>query len=364
MNGNNGYSLIIASYNEGAFLKQTIDNILKTVHYPFFEIIIVDDGSKDDSYLFLLEKAYKQKPLTLIRVSHRGIDAVRNIGVAQAKYDTFVFLDAHMLFSNGWLRSVNQLFIKYPSLSFLGLSCKNIFGKRIKKTHYFHVYTPLNITLEQNVFLNIKMIRQELIKVPIINGSNLIMKREVFESMGGFWEIEANWQDNFFSIVAYYLGIDAYIAPHITVYHQLKQSNDHVSTKERFHLDKSLLACFLLYPKEVFEDCLSNFKENVPRFLLSKTYKEFLKKKKHFIKLRNALKKYQKRTYTQFINEHYQYLPAFQLYDYVKGERLMFKNNRKAREYLQKAQNIKYLGTDKKTVRFKKNIKNLLMLVS
>ncbi len=364
MNGNHGYSLIIASYNEGVFLKQTVDNILKTAHYPFFEIIIIDDGSKDGSYLFLLEDAYKQMPITLIRVSHRGIDAVRNIAAARTKYDTFIFVDAHMLFSNGWLKSVNKLFVRYPSLSLLGLSCKNIFGKRIKKTNYFHVYTPLNITLEQNIFLNIKKSEQELIKVPIINGSNLIIKREVFEEMGGFWEIDANWQDNFFSIVAYYLGIDAYLAPHITVYHQLKQSNDHILPGERFHLDKSLLACFLLYPKEVFEDCLSNFKEKFPQFFSSKTYKEFLKKKKYFIKLRDALEKHQKRTYAQFINEHYQYLPAFQLYDYTKGERLIFKDNKKAKEYLQKSQNITYLGTDKKTALFKKNVKSLLRLVS
>jgi len=359
-----GYSIIIASYNEGVFLKKTIDSLFKNAHYPKFEIIIVDDGSQDD-FSFLRKAAYVKKPIRLVRTEYIGIDAARNLGVKQAVYDILIFVDAHMLFSKGWLKSVNQLFIKHPSLSFLGLSCENIFdGKIKKKNDHFHVYTPLNITLEQNMFLNIKKNDQQLIKVPVINGANLIIKREVFDSVGGFWEVDANWQDNFFSIITYYLGIDAYIAPHIPIYHHLIQSNSHVPTDKKLSLDKSLLACFLLYPKHIFEDCIASFKEKYPTFLLSKTYKNFLYKSKYFIRLKKAIEKYQKRTYSQFVKEHSQYLPAFQLHDYLKGERLMFINNKKAKDYLEKAYKIEYLGNESKKKLFKKNVKNMIGLIS
>ena len=83
-------SAVIPAYNSAEFLKEAIDSILKQTH-PVDEIIIVDDGSTDQTQQ-VVESFGDQ--ITYIKQANQGPSAARNNGILAAKGDWIAFLDA------------------------------------------------------------------------------------------------------------------------------------------------------------------------------------------------------------------------------------------------------------------------------
>jgi glycosyltransferase involved in cell wall biosynthesis len=89
-------SVIIPFYNSGALLHQTMQSLLRQT-YPFLEIILVDDGSTDNSYQIALQ--YKSDNVLLLRQANAGAAAARNTGLINANGSFIQFLDAGDLLS-------------------------------------------------------------------------------------------------------------------------------------------------------------------------------------------------------------------------------------------------------------------------
>src|SRR6185436_125554 len=82
-------SVIIPCYNQGRFLGEAIESVLNQT-YRNCEIIVVDDGSMDDT----ARVAARYPSVNLVRQSNRGFSAARNAGFEQSLGDLLVFLDA------------------------------------------------------------------------------------------------------------------------------------------------------------------------------------------------------------------------------------------------------------------------------
>ncbi|MFI5137937.1 MAG: glycosyltransferase [Sphingobacteriales bacterium] len=86
-------SIIVPGYNEEVTAIKTIQSLLKT-QYPLFEIIFVDDGSKDKTFE-MVNTAYGHHPLVQVLTKPNGGKAsALNFGIAQAQYDFVVCIDA------------------------------------------------------------------------------------------------------------------------------------------------------------------------------------------------------------------------------------------------------------------------------
>jgi GT2 family glycosyltransferase len=83
-------SVVIPCHNHAGFLRAAIVSALNQSYRPF-EIIIVDDGSNDDSAEVA---ASFRNQVRLITQSNRGVAAARNRGVAASEGDVLAFLDA------------------------------------------------------------------------------------------------------------------------------------------------------------------------------------------------------------------------------------------------------------------------------
>lgn len=83
-------SVIIPNYNYGRFLGAAIDGVLAQT-YPNVEIIVVDDGSTDDSPAVLETYAGKVK---VLKQKNQGVGAARNAGVKASNGEFVAFLDA------------------------------------------------------------------------------------------------------------------------------------------------------------------------------------------------------------------------------------------------------------------------------
>jgi glycosyltransferase involved in cell wall biosynthesis len=89
-------SIIIPTYNYAAFLPRAVASCLQQTYLPK-EIIIVDDGSTDDTPTILAQ--WQQNPaytslIKYIRRTNQGPGAARNVGASQAQGQWLVFLDA------------------------------------------------------------------------------------------------------------------------------------------------------------------------------------------------------------------------------------------------------------------------------
>jgi glycosyltransferase involved in cell wall biosynthesis len=83
-------SVIIPTYNRGWILKEAIDSVLAQ-DYPDYELIVVDDGSADNTRDIL--NSYGQE-IIVLHQSNKGVSAARNLGIAESRAQLVAFLDS------------------------------------------------------------------------------------------------------------------------------------------------------------------------------------------------------------------------------------------------------------------------------
>ena len=183
-------SVIIPLYNKAPYIRKALESVLAQT-YTDYEVIVVDDGSTDDSARIAEEyirevkgaensgaetNAYNLSPINykLIRQANSGVSAARNNGVAQAAGDYIAFLDADDWWEPTYLERMAQLIEDYPEA---GLYACNYVYYKPGKTH-----VALDIPTG---YINYPKAYYEGGAMPVWTGA-AIMHRTVFDEMGGF----------------------------------------------------------------------------------------------------------------------------------------------------------------------------------
>ena len=86
-------SIIIPVYNVEYFLPKCLDSVMKQT-YRDFEVLLIDDGSTDESARICDEYASKYECCRVFHRQNAGVAASRNIGLSQARGKYIVFLDS------------------------------------------------------------------------------------------------------------------------------------------------------------------------------------------------------------------------------------------------------------------------------
>ena len=92
-------TVIIPTYNRGWILKEAIDSVLSQ-GFEDFELIVVDDGSTDNTQDILDGYA---RDIIVLRQDNRGVSTARNLGIASASGQFIAFLDSDDLWLPGKL---------------------------------------------------------------------------------------------------------------------------------------------------------------------------------------------------------------------------------------------------------------------
>ncbi len=87
-------SIVIAAYNEGKVIAATLQSLLKTDYQGELEVILIDDGSGDDTAAEVEKIAATDARVRLIRQDNRGKARALQRGIATAKHELIVFIDA------------------------------------------------------------------------------------------------------------------------------------------------------------------------------------------------------------------------------------------------------------------------------
>lgn len=90
-------SIIVPIYNVEIYLRKCIDSILLQT-YKNLDVILVNDGSPDNSHKICDEYAQKDDRVIVIHESNVGVSSARNTGldIASGKYIVFVDLDDYI----------------------------------------------------------------------------------------------------------------------------------------------------------------------------------------------------------------------------------------------------------------------------
>ncbi len=165
-------SVIIPTYNRGHFLKEAINSVLHQT-YSEFELIIVDDGSQDDTPKVV--KSFKDRRIRYIYCPHQGVSHARNVGIKNAQGEFIAFLDSDDL----WLPKkleIQKNFLTQAS-NLLICQTEEVWvrnGRRVNPKKYHRKPSG-------------RMFNQSLRRC-LISPSAVMMHRRLFETIGLFDE--------------------------------------------------------------------------------------------------------------------------------------------------------------------------------
>lgn len=174
-------SVIIPNYNYASYVGEAINSVLAQ-DYANVEIIVVDDGSSDDSRAVI--EGFGEK-VTAIFQQNQGVAATRNNGVAVAKGEFIAFLDA----DDAWLptklsRQMERFANPEVGLVHVGVA---------------HIDGAGRVTSENLAGREGRVARNLLLLEPVIlgGGSGVVIRRDLFDKVGGFdtrLSTSADWE--------------------------------------------------------------------------------------------------------------------------------------------------------------------------
>jgi len=206
------FSIIIPLYNKEKHISKTLSSI-KAQTYKNYEIVVIDDGSTDQSVSVI--SSMNIGNLSIYEQPNSGVSAARNYGIEKAQYEWIVFLDADDEIKPGYLSVLNQSIISFPDHRVFTAAYEFYSHNSSNILPYFHGIPPRGESgLIENYF-------QSAIKGKnVIICSSTCVHKEVFETSGTFPEGYKRGEDlDFFFRIALNYKIVFHNSP-LVIYHQ------------------------------------------------------------------------------------------------------------------------------------------------
>ena len=178
-------SIIIPSYNHEKYIKQCIDSVLKQ-SYPDFELIIIDDGSTDNSDAII--QSYNDTRIIYLKQGNTGAHHAINRGLSLAKGEYLSILNSDDEYHPERLKRCIEVFNRNPDVDFISswISIVDSAGKHLGTKRAWENMEPwviknkaLTFSSSGNYQLN------ALMSNFVSTTSNMLFRRSVYESVGG-----------------------------------------------------------------------------------------------------------------------------------------------------------------------------------
>ncbi len=146
-------SIIVPVYNVEKYLNECLDSLLNQT-FKNFEVIIVNDGSSDDSFLICKQYADKDNRFILINQQNKGLSGARNTGINNAKAEYILFLDSDDYLYNNSLEKLIEIINKDEQIDVLIFNLTSKMAKKFKiEDGIIDVNTALHGIYENSAFV-------------------------------------------------------------------------------------------------------------------------------------------------------------------------------------------------------------------
>ena len=170
------FSVIIPLYNKAPYIAKAIESVLGQT-YRDFEVIVIDDGSTDQS--LEVAKTFENKSITIISQPNSGVSTARNNGVKLAKHPYICFLDADDWWHPTFLEEMKQLITDFPDAGIYG---SGYYIVKNGKERIAPIGVPQGFELG---IIDYCEVYAKTLCMPIWTGA-VIVPKNIFDEEGGF----------------------------------------------------------------------------------------------------------------------------------------------------------------------------------
>lgn len=240
------FSIIIPVYNSSVYLNNCIDSIVKQ-SYNDFELILIDDGSTDNSLSLCLNWQQKDDRIQVHRQENKGQGSARNVGLSRAKGKYILFIDSDDAISEDTLELNYRILISEPNIDCLQFPIYMKYGTQDaylkKEEEQFYEASKSNI---KNLLLVDNVISWIV--------CDKIFKKESIDRM--FFREDIKYEDNYF-MMQYIQGLNNfYISEKGIYYYYYREESTTTSEitelKERSTIEVLYLILDFLHPTKEF----------------------------------------------------------------------------------------------------------------
>ncbi|MDR5831977.1 glycosyltransferase [Caballeronia sp. LP006] len=257
-------SIIIPSRDNGTVLRRCLDTIFKLSIYPNYEVVLLDNGSKETQTVAYLESLQAVEKVRVIRHDAPfNYSEINNIGAREAKGSILLFLnDDTEVLSPTWLADMAG----YAQLKHIGAVGAKLLYPETRQIQHSGV---VNLSEGPNHAFLLKDANdpcyfvRNLIEYNwiAVTGACLMVERSKFEAIGGFDEtfpLAYNDVDLCFGLLEH--GLYNVVCPAVQLLHHesLSRGLDQASEQKRVRLEKEKRRLYLKHPHYLMHDPFHN----------------------------------------------------------------------------------------------------------
>ena len=167
-------SVIIPAYNAGHYIASTLQSVTRQTHAKL-EILIVDDGSTDDTPDICRQIAAGDPRIRIISTENRGVAAARNIGIEASTSDYVAFVDADDLWHPSYIETLLSALHPLPPDWGAVYALHRIIDSEGYCTKASSGLSARGMVLARHLIFRF-----------VGNGSGLMIRRAVYDVVGGY----------------------------------------------------------------------------------------------------------------------------------------------------------------------------------
>ncbi len=246
-------SVIMGCYDSEDTLEEALSSVLSQEFSGAFEVIAVDDGSRDSTPEILKRFAARDARLNvLVHPANRGGGAARNTAIRAARAPIIMDVDSDNMLGTGTLQTMHAFLSSRPDLHGALYEEQRIFrGKDVRHFEPFHYYTetaPLEL--------------RAVFQFPNVQFGNLMCRREAYAIAGGYPE-HHGFDTQGFCMRFLSRGLRAQVAPGSFYWHRTGRSQasyfERVFDSGRYNLNTYL----------IYEDLIERFSNPALRTIMN-----------------------------------------------------------------------------------------------
>jgi len=227
-------SIILPVYNSELFVQQAIESVLKQT-YTQIELIVVDDGSTDNTKQILSGYESNPKVHIISLEKNSGVSEARNIGIQESKGEYVAFIDADDLYMPNKVEEQVNVFKHNKSIDFVFNDIMVIDNDNKKVNELQSYFQPKNILLE--------LCFRQIIPAPAC----IMVKRDFLDRFNIMFNKDLKYAEDYdFTFQLFLHGIYYYLKESLYLWrrHIKNTSNDIISTRK---IENSIVKKYLKY---------------------------------------------------------------------------------------------------------------------